>query len=114
MPRSRVIFPKEVKAGGQGHRIKKNFAKIKKVLPQELSMRNMIALHVPLSSQKSRSRSQGQNFDTNIKVLPQGIHTCNIKAVSHFVKKLSLRLRFLKIGQKKRSRSRGQEKKEEI
>ena len=35
-------------------------------------------------------------FGTNRKVLPQGMHPCNMKALSRCLKKLYLRLNFLK------------------
>ena len=58
--------------------------------------------------QTSRSRSQGQNYGTMWKVLSQGIHVCNIKALSLLVRKLRPRFKFFKVGQTSKSRSRGQ------
>ena len=47
--------------------------------------------------QRSRSRSQGQNFGTDGKVLSQGIHMWNMKALSLTVQKLWSRLKFSKL-----------------
>ena len=48
-----------------------------------------------LSFLKSRSKVKVKNFGIDRKVLSQGIHLCNIKALSPFVKKLWSRLSLL-------------------
>ena len=46
--------------------------------------------------QTSRSRSQGQKFFCNGKVLSQGMYICNMKVLPLLVRKLLSRLKFFK------------------
>ena len=94
----------------------KNYCTMWKILSQTIQICNMKALALLIRtlwprlfffkykprlfflniSQTSRSRSRGQNFSTMWKIFPQGIHMCNMKALSLLVIKLWPKLEFFK------------------